>query len=93
MCNTFLDHIFDHIAFDSETTLLCFRMHLFILFVFCFSFIKRIWRRGCFNNKVDEADEVTNHEMEDFLTYELHKEPLGDFTLSEYTEKGIWYNY
>jgi hypothetical protein len=56
---------------------------------FCWcSFIKRIWRRGCCNNKVDEADEVVNHDTEDFLTYELQKEPLVDFTLSEYTEKG-----
>lgn len=51
--------------------------------------MKRVWRENCCrDNRVDVADEI-NPSFEDFLDYELHKEPVGDFTLSEYTEKGM----
>ncbi|EDO41719.1 predicted protein, partial [Nematostella vectensis] len=57
--------------------------------------LKRMWRQGCCccrSNKVEEAGEV-NSEIEDFLTYEMHKETLGDFTLSGYTEKVLQYGF
>lgn len=55
--------------------------------VLLFRGLKRAWRNSCNRNRVEVADEI-NPTFEDYLDYELHKEPLADFTLSEYTEKG-----
>ena len=45
-------------------------------------------RRGCCPSRKVEEGSAKQHQIEDYLDYERQKEPLGDFTLSEYNEKG-----
>lgn len=56
-----------------------------------FRWLKRMLRRGCCSccpsSKVEEGA-AKKRQIEDYLDYERQKEPLGDFTLSEYNEKG-----
>ena len=63
---------------------------------FLFSWLKKQWRLGLCrccgsSNKVEQDPEGDgqSHVIEDYLERERNKEPLGDFTLSEYNEKGI----
>lgn len=57
---------------------------------------KRI--KACFRSKKSQVDSVGKNsepydedlEYEQFLQREYKKPPLGDFTLSEYTEKGLY---
>ena len=53
----------------------------------CFSWLKRLWKRKCCGNKIAASGEL-NFSVEDYLENERAMEPLGDFTLSEYNEKG-----
>ena len=54
----------------------------------CFSWLKSLWRKKCCNSKVAASGEI-GFNVEDYLESERCKEELGDFTLSEYNEKGI----
>ena len=51
--------------------------------------MKSLWkkRKCCNSNKVENSGERLKS-LEDYLEHERTKEPLGDFTLSEYNEKG-----
>ena len=53
-----------------------------------FSWLKNLWRKKCGRNKVAASDEI-RFNVEDYLESERCKEKLGDFTLSEYNEKGM----
>lgn len=46
-----------------------------------------LWRRKCCSNRVSVSGEITVS-VEDYLERERNKAELGDFTLSEYNEKG-----
>ena len=53
-----------------------------------FSWLKNLWRKKCSRSKVAASGEISLN-LEDYLETERCKEELGDFTLSEYNEKGI----
>lgn len=59
---------------------------------FSFSWLKSLWRRKCCSSKVGASGEITFN-VEDYLESERCKEELGDFTLSEYNEKGTQLKY
>lgn len=46
-----------------------------------------MWKRKSCRKKVGASGEIRSS-VEDYLENERLKEPLGDFTLSEYNEKG-----
>ena len=52
-----------------------------------FSWLKNLWRKKCSRSKVGASGEISFN-VEDYLETERCKEELGDFTLSEYNEKG-----
>ena len=49
-----------------------------------------MWKRKSCRKKVGASGEMRSS-VEDYLENERLKEPLGDFTLSEYNEKGKVY--
>ena len=49
-----------------------------------------MWKRKSCRKKVGASGEMRSR-VEDYLENERLKEPLGDFTLSEYNEKGKVY--
>ncbi|XP_074619855.1 anoctamin-7-like [Acropora palmata] len=56
--------------------------------------LKSLWkkRKCCNSNKVENGGERLKS-LEDYLEHERTKEPLGDFTLSEYNEKVLQYGF
>lgn len=61
----------------------------FIFRSFFVSWLKSLWKRKCCGSKVAASGEL-RFSIEDYLERERNKEELGDFTLSEYNEKGAY---